>query len=43
MHHATVRACAERFSVSRMVGRYLAAYHAVLSQQQPARSEVSDA
>jgi len=43
LDRTAVRACAERFSVSRMVGRYLAAYHAVLSQQQPARSEVSDA
>ena len=38
-----VRAHAERFSVARMVGRYLAAYHAMLSQRQPAVSEVPDA
>ncbi len=38
-----VRAHAERFSISRMVDAYLAAYHAMLSPQQPARPEFPDA
>lgn len=43
LDRAAVRAHAERFSAARMMGRYLAAYHAMLSQRRPARSDISDA
>jgi len=43
LDRTAVRAHAERFSVTRMVGRYLAAYRAVLSQRQPAGAELPDA
>ncbi len=41
LDRAAIRRHAEHFSVARMVGRYLAAYHAVLSQRRPAKLEGS--
>jgi len=43
LDRTAVRAHAACFSVARMVGRYLAAYRAVLSQRQSADLEASDA
>ena len=43
LDRVAIRRHAERFSVARMVGRYLAAYHAVLSPPRPAKLESPDA